>query len=129
MKRAGVKQLKARLSEYLRAVKRGETVVVTEHDTVIAELVPPRRPDEVMDSADQVLHALAAAGEITRASIPKRRWRWTTGGLGMSAGAASRLLRELRWDYRWSQSQRLERRQPDVPPAGTSTRRRSATSC
>jgi antitoxin (DNA-binding transcriptional repressor) of toxin-antitoxin stability system len=34
----GVKRLKARLSEYLRAVKRGEVVVVTDRDQVVAEL-------------------------------------------------------------------------------------------
>ena len=36
MKAVGVKQLKARLSEYLRLVKGGETLLVTERNDVIA---------------------------------------------------------------------------------------------
>ena len=39
-KDVGVAELKARLSEHLRAVRRGHTVVVTDHDTPIARLVP-----------------------------------------------------------------------------------------
>lgn len=35
-----VAELKARLSEYLRSVKRGQTVTVMERDTPIARLVP-----------------------------------------------------------------------------------------
>ena len=38
MKAVGVKVLKAKLSEYLRLVKAGETVLVTERDEVVAEL-------------------------------------------------------------------------------------------
>jgi antitoxin (DNA-binding transcriptional repressor) of toxin-antitoxin stability system len=43
MKTVGVEQLKARLSEYVRLVRAGETVLVTEHDEVVAELRPARR--------------------------------------------------------------------------------------
>jgi len=42
MKAVGVKQLKARLSEYLRLTKAGETILVTERDEVVAELRPAR---------------------------------------------------------------------------------------
>jgi prevent-host-death family protein len=38
---AGVRELKSRLSEYLREVKHGETVLVTEHGEVVARLSPP----------------------------------------------------------------------------------------
>jgi prevent-host-death family protein len=40
MKVAGVAQLKARLSQYLAAVKEGGEVVVTERGRVIARIVP-----------------------------------------------------------------------------------------
>jgi len=40
MKRVGVAALKARLSEYLRIVRRGGTVVVLDRDTPIARIVP-----------------------------------------------------------------------------------------
>ena len=42
MKAVGIKELKARLSEFVRLVKSGETVLVTERDEVVAELRPAR---------------------------------------------------------------------------------------
>lgn len=45
MKEVGVRELKNRLSEYLRRVKAGEDVVVTEHGRPLAKLSPlPARP-------------------------------------------------------------------------------------
>jgi prevent-host-death family protein len=43
MKTMGVRELKNRLSEVVRAVKAGEHVLVTDRGTVVAELVPPGR--------------------------------------------------------------------------------------
>ena len=43
---AGVKELKNRLSYYLREVKKGEKVLVTEREKVIATIVPMVRADE-----------------------------------------------------------------------------------
>ena len=96
MKAVGVKQLKARLSEYLRLTKAGETVLVTERDEVIAELRPARRQSAPTTEIDDVLDELAAAGHITRASQPKERWTWRTRGLGFPAGTALALIDQLR---------------------------------
>jgi prevent-host-death family protein len=41
MKTVGVRELKNRLSEYLRQVKSGEGVLVTDRGQVVAELTPP----------------------------------------------------------------------------------------
>lgn len=41
MRTVGLKMLKNRLSEYVRAAASGETVLVTDHDRVVAEIVPP----------------------------------------------------------------------------------------
>lgn len=38
--RVGVRELKSRLSEYLRQVKAGRTVVITEHGRDVGRLVP-----------------------------------------------------------------------------------------
>lgn len=46
MKATGVKELKNRLSYFLREVKRGEKILVTERDKVIATIVPVERADE-----------------------------------------------------------------------------------
>jgi prevent-host-death family protein len=42
MKQVRIAELKARLSEYLRAVRGGETIAVLDRDTPIAQLVPVR---------------------------------------------------------------------------------------
>ena len=42
MKQVRIAELKARLSEYLRAVRRGETVAVLDRDTPVAQIVPLR---------------------------------------------------------------------------------------
>ncbi|MCA8954951.1 MAG: type II toxin-antitoxin system Phd/YefM family antitoxin [Planctomycetes bacterium] len=42
MRSVGLKVLKNKLSEYVRLVAAGETVLVTDRDVVVAELIPPR---------------------------------------------------------------------------------------
>ena len=42
MRAVGLKILKNRLSEYVRLAASGETVLVTDRDRVVAELVPPQ---------------------------------------------------------------------------------------
>jgi len=98
MRAVGIKQLKARLSEYLRLVKSGETVLVTEREAVIAELRPARRQPRAAESPEEVLDALCEAGEVTRAGASKRGWTWKPRGLGLAPGSASALLDELRAD-------------------------------
>jgi prevent-host-death family protein len=44
MRTIGIRELKNRLSEVLRAVKGGDHVLVTDRGTVVAELVPPGQP-------------------------------------------------------------------------------------
>jgi len=97
MKAVGVKQLKARLSEYLRAVKAGEVVLVTDRDEVVAELRPPRELPPPLESED-TLQSLADAGEITRARQAKANWRWEADGIGMEPGTSAAILDEVRAD-------------------------------
>jgi prevent-host-death family protein len=42
MRRVRIAELKAKLSEYLRDVRRGETIAVLDRDTPIAQIVPVR---------------------------------------------------------------------------------------
>jgi prevent-host-death family protein len=44
--RVGVRELKSRLSEYLRRVKLGETILVTEHGHPLGRIVPAEMPLE-----------------------------------------------------------------------------------
>ena len=43
MKAVGLRELKNRLSEFIRDVRAGETVLVTDRGEVVAELGPPGR--------------------------------------------------------------------------------------
>lgn len=42
MRTVGLKVLKNKLSEYVRLASEGETILVTNRDRVVAELLPPR---------------------------------------------------------------------------------------
>ena len=42
MRSVGLKVLKNKLSEYVRLAARGEAVLITDRDKVVAEIVPPR---------------------------------------------------------------------------------------
>jgi len=60
--KVGTKELKNRLSHYLRYVREGEIVYVADRSRIIAELRrvgPSRNPDQ------KALHALAASGDLT----------------------------------------------------------------
>jgi len=64
MKSVGLRELKNRLSEYIREVRSGEAVLVTDRGNVVAELVPPgQRPDE--RGLPSGLMALARRGQLT----------------------------------------------------------------
>ena len=45
MKQARIAELKSRLSEYLRAVRDGETVTVLDRDTPVARIVPVQQSE------------------------------------------------------------------------------------
>ncbi len=62
--RAGIKQVKNRLSYYLRRVRDGELVEVTDRGEVVAELRAPRSPRKNADEA--ALARLEAEGIATR---------------------------------------------------------------
>jgi prevent-host-death family protein len=54
----GTRELKNRLSEYLRRVKAGETVIITEHGKPVGQILP------IQDSLVSRLIKLAEAGVI-----------------------------------------------------------------
>ena len=64
MKAVAVRELKDRLSAYLREVAAGEVVLVTDRGRVVAEL---RRPtvEGLQSPAEQALGRLVAAGVLT----------------------------------------------------------------
>lgn len=64
MKAVGLRDLKNRLSEYIRDVRRGEIVIVTDRGEVVAELGPPGR-HAVSSDVPPGLQALARKGLAT----------------------------------------------------------------
>jgi len=66
MKRVGIADLKSRLSEYLRAVRRGETIAVLDRQTPVAQIVPVHQ-----GLALHVQEPLPGAPAPNRIPIPK----------------------------------------------------------
>jgi len=90
MSEVGIKVLKNRLSEYVRAAAAGETVLVTDRGRVVAELIAPRVRSDA-SGAEQRMGALVRQGLVTpaklspRARLPQR----------MPVAPLAELLREL----------------------------------
>ncbi len=50
MRKVGLKVLKNKLSEYVRLAAAGETIVITDRNRIVAEIVPPRpEPESVIE--------------------------------------------------------------------------------
>jgi antitoxin (DNA-binding transcriptional repressor) of toxin-antitoxin stability system len=64
MRSVGLKVLKNKLSEYVRLAEHGETVLVTDRDRVVAELVPPETHRSPL-LADALLAEAVRQGRIT----------------------------------------------------------------
>ncbi len=64
MHAVGLKALKNRLSEYVRLAARGETVLVTDRERVVAEIVPPREGRSLL-VADAKLAEAVRRGWVT----------------------------------------------------------------
>jgi antitoxin (DNA-binding transcriptional repressor) of toxin-antitoxin stability system len=68
MRAVGLKILKNKLSEYVRLAAQGETVLVTDRDRVVAELVPPSAGRSAI-LADAMLAEAVRKGWITPPAI------------------------------------------------------------
>jgi antitoxin (DNA-binding transcriptional repressor) of toxin-antitoxin stability system len=98
MKAVGVKILKARLSEYLRLVKTGETVLVTERDEVVAELRPASRQNLVAKTLENGLQLLSERGEATLRTEEIRGWAGPSVSTRIKGVSSRALLDSLRED-------------------------------
>jgi prevent-host-death family protein len=67
MRTVGLKVLKNKLSEYVRAAAAGETVLVTDRNRVVAELVPPRAEELLSDK--EFLAKEAREGRVRPATL------------------------------------------------------------
>jgi antitoxin (DNA-binding transcriptional repressor) of toxin-antitoxin stability system len=68
MRSVGLKVLKNKLSEYVRLAAAGETVLVTDRDRVVAEIVPPQSGRSPV-LADAMLAEAVREGWLTPAVL------------------------------------------------------------
>lgn len=94
MKAVGVRELKNRLSEYLRLVREGQDILVTDRGEVIAEL---RRPGPPADVAHPALIEALRSGRA-RLGSANRPDLYPPLAPVLPAGAAKRLLDDDRDD-------------------------------
>lgn len=85
----GVKELKDRLSQYLREVKAGAVVLVSERTRVIAEMRRPTMAEEP-SRATSLLHDWAQEGSISLPRAAKRKCQKSP--VHLPAGTARRIL-------------------------------------
>jgi antitoxin (DNA-binding transcriptional repressor) of toxin-antitoxin stability system len=104
MRVVNVKELKARLSAYLREVQRGETFLVTDRDRVVARLGPHEGQNSAAGAApahDAVWARLAARGVRPPLRGPRPTdYRRTGPGSGLTTAQIDAMLdwdREDRW--------------------------------
>lgn len=72
MKTAAVSELKSHLSEYLKRVKAGAEILITDHGKPIARLVPLSRPKNLRESlVIMEKHGLIKLGS---GKLPKEFW-------------------------------------------------------
>ncbi len=63
MKAAGIREFKAKISQYLADVRRGEVVLITDRGEVVAEVRQPLSPAST-EPRVRALASLAAKGEV-----------------------------------------------------------------
>jgi antitoxin (DNA-binding transcriptional repressor) of toxin-antitoxin stability system len=68
MKTVGLKVLKNKLSAYVRLAASGETVLVTDRDRVVAELVPPQ-PEHKNLKEESIIERGVREGWIKPATV------------------------------------------------------------
>jgi antitoxin (DNA-binding transcriptional repressor) of toxin-antitoxin stability system len=77
MRAVGLKMLKNKLSEYVRLAASGETVLVTDRDHVVAEIVPPQAGRDAFlgDAmlADAVRRGWVTPPTLVAANVPPRK--------------------------------------------------------
>jgi prevent-host-death family protein len=72
---AGVRELKNRLTHYLRLVRQGERIIVTHHDRPVAVLKPIEDEGQAVSVEERLLY-LATRGEVRLGEPKHRLGRW-----------------------------------------------------
>jgi antitoxin (DNA-binding transcriptional repressor) of toxin-antitoxin stability system len=98
LKTVGVKELKNNLSAYLREVRRGTRILVSDRNTVVAELHEPRPGYQTDEVVDPLLAEWVDDGIV---ALPNRRkQKLDTSPLKSERGTGQRLLDQDRSEDR-----------------------------
>lgn len=97
MSKVGIRELKNRLSAYVRRAQKGERMAITDRGEVVAELVPASRAEGALSGLDE----LARRGELTLAVSPTSQRRdaiYPAMPMALRDGSAAELLNAERDD-------------------------------
>jgi antitoxin (DNA-binding transcriptional repressor) of toxin-antitoxin stability system len=92
MKTAGIRELKAHLSAYIRDVERGETVLVTDRGRVVAQMSPPGGAERADDPGERTYREWVARGLVRPAAVAQGVVWTRARSLGAPKGTARRVL-------------------------------------
>lgn len=98
MKEVGIRELKNRLSEYIRQVREGEVIMVTDRGEVVAELRSPVAPENELLRKYPGLAEMARKGLVRLPLKPHRPGLYPRLTSVTPPGTAARLLDEERGD-------------------------------
>lgn len=70
MVRVGTREFKNRMGRYMRAVREGKTLVVTDRGKAVAKICPPDADSAPAPTLDQVLDSLVGHGLLHRGKKP-----------------------------------------------------------
>ena len=93
IKTVGIKALKDNLSSYLRDVKAGALILVTDRGSVVAELKEPEIGNTICKESSLIKDWIRE-GRLTPAR--KRKRRCTLSGIELEKGTAAHLLNQDR---------------------------------
>ena len=75
MKTIGSRELKNRLGRYLRLVRGGETIVVTDRGRKVAHIIPADAEEENPESLDKILKQFESEGHLRLGTRPFKRFK------------------------------------------------------
>ena len=64
----GIRNLKNSLSQYLKMVKRGERIVVTDHNRIVAQIIPASVTDRKTSLLEDYIAEKIKTGKLTPAT-------------------------------------------------------------
>lgn len=97
MKAVNLRELKNRLSAYVREVRAGEVILVTDRGEVVAELRAPLHDARALRPLERALERMAREGKV-RLGLPNDPAAYRPATRKVAAGVVERLIAEDRED-------------------------------